>query len=42
MMADFMVKNGRLSKDAELLIDALRGVAALMVLLSHGFELAVA
>lgn len=42
MMADLMVKYGRLSKEAELLIDALRGVAALMVLLSHGFEQAVA
>jgi peptidoglycan/LPS O-acetylase OafA/YrhL len=41
-MADFMMNNGRLGKDAELWIDALRGVAALMVLLSHGFELAVA
>ena len=37
-----MLKNERLGKDAELWIDALRGVAALMVLLSHGFELAVA
>lgn len=37
-----MMKSDRLSKDAELWIDALRGVAALMVLLSHGFELAVA
>lgn len=32
----------RLDKDAELWIDAMRGIAALMVMLSHGFELALA
>jgi len=31
----------RLDKDAELMIDALRGIAALMVLLCHAFELGV-
>lgn len=33
--------NQRLDKDAELMIDALRGLAALLVLLSHAFELGV-
>lgn len=36
------MKSDRLDNDATLWIDALRGVAALMVLLSHGFEFAVA
>lgn len=34
--------NQRLDKDAELMIDALRGIAAIMVLFSHAYDLAVA
>ncbi|MFN7562817.1 MAG: acyltransferase family protein [Prosthecobacter sp.] len=33
--------DSRLDKDSELLLDALRGLAALVVLFAHGFELAV-
>lgn len=34
--------NQRLDQDSELMIDALRGIAAVMVLLSHCFDLAIA
>ncbi|MFN7562819.1 MAG: hypothetical protein ACK5TH_13635, partial [Prosthecobacter sp.] len=32
--------DSRLDKDSELLLDALRGLAAFVVLFAHGFELA--
>jgi peptidoglycan/LPS O-acetylase OafA/YrhL len=34
--------DSRLDKDSELLLDALRGLAALVVLFAHGFELSLA
>ena len=34
--------DSRLDKDSELMLDALRGIAALIVLFTHGFDLAVA